>query len=137
LEQTSVLIREQSQRDGGKKVATATGTQPALANSAPVQEIARMRLSNLRPICSISGKNFLFQMPTLIAGDWTLEPGTEAYYCVRQTVAEDTWIGAFRPSSSAGTHHGTLSFSDSVEPVSFSRSLGGLEIVPGLRGIAR
>jgi sugar lactone lactonase YvrE len=48
----------------------------------------------------------------LLAGDWTLEPGTEDYYCVRKTVTEDTWVGAFRAIDPVGTHHSVLGIAE-------------------------
>jgi hypothetical protein len=44
----------------------------------------------------------------LIEGDWTLPSGDEDYRCVRKTVAEDSWVSAFRPKLPTGTHHTVL-----------------------------
>jgi hypothetical protein len=45
---------------------------------------------------------------TLISGDWTLQPGTEDYVCVRTTVTEDLYISEFRAMIPNGTHHTVL-----------------------------
>ncbi len=44
----------------------------------------------------------------LIAGDWTLAPGTEAYRCVRWTAPGDLLLAAVRPVAPSGTHHVVL-----------------------------
>jgi hypothetical protein len=44
----------------------------------------------------------------LAAGDWSLEPGQEGYYCVRATAPTDLYIQAFRPLAPHGTHHTAL-----------------------------
>jgi len=46
----------------------------------------------------------------LLAGDWSLPPGEEGYYCVRTTVTEDLFIRGFRPIAPIGTHHTALAF---------------------------
>src|SRR5687768_6546009 len=45
----------------------------------------------------------------LIEADWSLDPGTEVYWCVRQTVTEDMYVNAFLPIGPLGTHHTVLS----------------------------
>lgn len=49
---------------------------------------------------------------TLLDHDWEIEPGQEAYYCVRKTVTEDVWISGFRGIAPAGTHHTSIGFGD-------------------------
>lgn len=44
----------------------------------------------------------------LISGDWSLAPGAERYLCVRTTVTEDLYLGAFDAMSPVGTHHTVL-----------------------------
>jgi hypothetical protein len=43
-----------------------------------------------------------------VAGDWTLAPSEEGYYCVRATATEEMYIKAFRPIAPNGTHHTAL-----------------------------
>ena len=43
-----------------------------------------------------------------VAGDWTLQPNEEGYYCVRATATEEMYIKAFRPIAPLGTHHTAL-----------------------------
>lgn len=52
----------------------------------------------------------------LISGDWTAAPGDEPYHCARLTVAEDTYITAFKDLSPLGTHHTVLSVGDPQGP---------------------
>ncbi|MEM9196001.1 MAG: hypothetical protein AAGF12_42945, partial [Myxococcota bacterium] len=52
----------------------------------------------------------------LIAGDWTLPSGEEDYLCVRATVTEEMYIGAFRPVIPEGTHHTVLTMEDGNRP---------------------
>jgi hypothetical protein len=52
----------------------------------------------------------------LIASDWTLQPGTEQYRCVRQTATTDMWITAMRPIAPLGTHHTVLMVSEPDGP---------------------
>jgi hypothetical protein len=47
----------------------------------------------------------------LLAADWELAPGTERYICVRQTVAEDTFVSGWRGDAPLGTHHVLLTTS--------------------------
>ena len=49
---------------------------------------------------------------TIITGDWTLDPGTESYTCVRKTVDEDLVISAFDAIIPLGTHHTLLTVGD-------------------------
>jgi hypothetical protein len=52
----------------------------------------------------------------LLAGDWTLAPGAERYYCVYATVPRDTVVKAFRAISPEGTHHTVLTRYDGPVP---------------------
>jgi len=45
---------------------------------------------------------------TLIDGTWSLQPGTEAYWCTLKTIQEDTYVKAFRAQAPLGTHHTLL-----------------------------
>jgi hypothetical protein len=45
----------------------------------------------------------------LITGTWTLQPGTERYWCARKTITEDLYITGFRAAAPPGTHHTVLS----------------------------
>lgn len=45
---------------------------------------------------------------TLISQSWSLEPGTEGYWCQRVTVQEDFWVSGMRSVAPPGTHHTTL-----------------------------
>jgi hypothetical protein len=45
---------------------------------------------------------------SLLEGDWTLQPGEEAYFCVYATVPRDIYVKAFRPLIPPGTHHTVL-----------------------------
>ena len=44
----------------------------------------------------------------LISTDWSLQPMTEQYLCVRQTLQSDMWISSISPVSPTGTHHQVL-----------------------------
>jgi len=44
----------------------------------------------------------------LVSQSWSLEPGTEGYWCQRVTVAEDFWVSGMRAVAPSGTHHTTL-----------------------------
>jgi Copper type II ascorbate-dependent monooxygenase, C-terminal domain len=52
----------------------------------------------------------------LIAYDWTIDPGVEAYYCVYQTLAQDVWVSDYRALAPAGTHHVTVGYGDPGPP---------------------
>lgn len=45
---------------------------------------------------------------TLIDGTWELPGGTEAYWCARKTIQQDTYVKAFRAQAPPGTHHTLL-----------------------------
>jgi hypothetical protein len=45
---------------------------------------------------------------TLLAGDWTMAPGSEGYICVRKTLEEDLIVGVFDAINPPGTHHTLL-----------------------------
>jgi hypothetical protein len=40
--------------------------------------------------------------------EWTLDPGSEAYWCATHAVEEELYIQAFRPIGPPGTHHALL-----------------------------
>lgn len=52
----------------------------------------------------------------LMEGDWTLNPGQEAYFCIYSTVPADIDISAFRPLAPPGTHHTVLTKATSSMP---------------------
>ena len=52
----------------------------------------------------------------LIAYDWTIDPGVEAYYCVYQTLTQDVWVSDYRALTPVGTHHVTVGYSDPAPP---------------------
>ena len=49
-------------------------------------------------------------------GDWTLDPGTEGYVCVRTTLQEDILVSAFSAIIPKGTHHTLLTVGDPTKP---------------------
>jgi hypothetical protein len=53
---------------------------------------------------------------TIITGDWTLDPATEGYKCVRQTLTEDLIVSAFDAVIPLGTHHTLLTVGDPQKP---------------------
>jgi hypothetical protein len=53
---------------------------------------------------------------TIITGDWTLDPATEGYKCVRKTLEEDLIISAFDAVIPLGTHHTLLTVGDPTKP---------------------
>lgn len=52
----------------------------------------------------------------LVAGDWTLGPGEDAYFCATRTLAADAHVSGFRPIAPPGTHHSVLSIVETPEP---------------------
>ena len=50
---------------------------------------------------------------TLIARDWTVDPGTETYRCTSLTVEQDMYISTFRALDPLGTHHTVVSLTES------------------------
>jgi hypothetical protein len=48
----------------------------------------------------------------LMAYDWTVDPGVEAYYCGYQTLTEDLYISRFRPLVPTGTHHVVIGYQE-------------------------
>jgi len=44
----------------------------------------------------------------LVSGNWTLQPTSEKYVCVRKTVDADMYVKAIRPIAPLGTHHTVL-----------------------------
>jgi hypothetical protein len=61
---------------------------------------------------SDAGKDWL----TLITGDWSLDPGSESYTCVRKTVDEDLYVSGFEAINPLGTHHTLLTMGDPNAP---------------------
>jgi hypothetical protein len=53
---------------------------------------------------------------TLLAGDWSLPPGGEGYFCVYATVPRDIYIKGFRPLNPPGTHHSVLTLYSGASP---------------------
>ena len=58
----------------------------------------------------------LSEWKTLLAGDWTMPPGTEGYVCVRKTIDEDLFVTVFDAINPKGTHHTFLSMGESSGP---------------------
>ncbi|HEX4338803.1 MAG TPA: hypothetical protein VH062_23015 [Polyangiaceae bacterium] len=56
------------------------------------------------------------QWKTIITGDWSLDPGTESYTCVRQTLDEDVIVSKFDAINPLGTHHTLLTVGDPDQP---------------------
>ena len=56
------------------------------------------------------------KLEELMAYDWTLPPGREAYYCVFQTLKDDLWVHEYRPLSPTGTHHVSIGYGDPKRP---------------------
>jgi len=52
----------------------------------------------------------------LISGDWSLQPNSENYVCVRQTVTVDSYIKTIVPIAPLGTHHFVLMLGDPSGP---------------------
>lgn len=52
----------------------------------------------------------------LVAGDWSLPPGTEGYVCARVTLEEDVLLTAFEAIAPPGTHHTVLTVGDPSGP---------------------
>jgi hypothetical protein len=52
----------------------------------------------------------------LLAYDWMIDPGVEAYYCVYKTLTEDLWVSNYRPMLAPGTHHVTIGYGDPGPP---------------------
>jgi Copper type II ascorbate-dependent monooxygenase, C-terminal domain len=52
----------------------------------------------------------------LISGAWSLQPDSENYVCVRQTVTTDTFIKTIVPIAPLGTHHFVLMVGDPDGP---------------------
>jgi hypothetical protein len=58
----------------------------------------------------------LSEWKTLLAGDWTMPPGTEGYVCVRKTIEEDLFVNVFDAINPKGTHHTFLSMGEPSGP---------------------
>jgi hypothetical protein len=52
----------------------------------------------------------------LIEAPWTLEAGTEGFFCALQTVETDLYIRAFRAEAPYGTHHTLLTVTEPKGP---------------------
>src|SRR5687768_365323 len=52
----------------------------------------------------------------LLSGTWSLQAGSEDWYCVSKTFDEDVYIGAFRPVDPAGTHHTVVTYGPPTGP---------------------
>lgn len=52
----------------------------------------------------------------LISGDWSLQPDSENYVCVRKTITEDMFIKTILPIAPQGTHHFVLMVGDPDGP---------------------
>jgi hypothetical protein len=52
----------------------------------------------------------------LLSGAWSLQAGSEDWYCVSKTFDEDVYIGAFRPVDPAGTHHTVMTYGPPTGP---------------------
>jgi hypothetical protein len=59
----------------------------------------------------------------LVAADWELESGQEAYVCTRTTMAEDTWVRALRPAGLETLHHALIMLEDTGEDGTFPCSV--------------
>lgn len=67
------------------------------------------------PVDQGSGSGSAASVP-LISGDWTLQPDSENYVCVRKTITEDTYIKTILPIAPPGTHHFVLMVGDPDAP---------------------
>ena len=47
---------------------------------------------------------------------WDLKPGDDLYYCVRKTIEEDMYIGAFSAMAPEGVHHILISAGNPIGP---------------------
>jgi Copper type II ascorbate-dependent monooxygenase, C-terminal domain len=83
-----------------------SGSSKASATTSPQQDAA--------PSAPEVGAGKTFQ--ELLAYDWMIDPGVEAYYCVYKTLTEDLWVSDYRPMLSPGTHHVTIGYSDPGPP---------------------
>jgi hypothetical protein len=52
----------------------------------------------------------------LMAYDWNIDPGLEAYYCIYKTLSQDLWISEYRPLLPTGTHHVVVGYGDPGPP---------------------
>jgi hypothetical protein len=53
---------------------------------------------------------------TLLTGDWSRDPGTEGYTCVRKTNTEDLFVNGFSAINPLGTHHTLLTMGSANGP---------------------
>jgi hypothetical protein len=82
--------------------------------------------SNQKPAPAGSGG----QLETLMAYDWTVDPGVEAYYCGYQTLSEDLYISDFRPLMPDGTHHVVLGYQDPAHEDGYVPAVEGVPPTP-------
>ena len=52
----------------------------------------------------------------LVTADWTLPPGSEAFWCATRTLTEDVHIGTLRALAAPGTHHTTVTSNEPSGP---------------------
>jgi hypothetical protein len=52
----------------------------------------------------------------LLAYDWNIDPGVEAYYCVYKTLTQDIWISDYQALAPSGTHHVTVGYGEPGPP---------------------
>ncbi len=64
---------------------------------------------------SASGPSASPEWETVLAGDWTIEPGEE-YICVRQTIDQATTVAALEAIAPLGTHHTLLTMGQPSGP---------------------
>jgi hypothetical protein len=67
------------------------------------------------PVDMGSGSGSTSGVP-LISGDWSLQPDSENYVCVRKTITEDMFIKTILPIAPPGTHHFVLMVGDPDAP---------------------
>jgi hypothetical protein len=66
--------------------------------------------------------------------DWELDPGKEAYFCIRETAKEDLYITGFDTVNAPGTHHGLVTVGDpdlpdGIVPCTSEDSLSHFQII--------
>ena len=88
---------------GGNQPASRAraASKPATDGAAPSDTIAPADAGGWQP---------------LISGDWTLQPGTEGYTCVRKTITGDLYVTGFEAIIPLGTHHTLLTMGDPNGP---------------------
>jgi hypothetical protein len=63
-----------------------------------------------------TGDPAVSEWKTLLTGDWTMQPGTEGYICVKKTLEEDTFVKVFDAINPPGTHHTLLTIGEPDGP---------------------